>query len=69
MIAIKKEYNKMITKDELIARLNTFYSDMKTKLDDRPTMKQFRNKLTSIVEKMDAIRDDLFVQTDKLTLF
>ena len=61
MSAIKKEFNKMITKEDLISRLNIFYSDINAKLDDRPTIKYFRNKLASTVEKMDAIRDDLVV--------
>ena len=50
---IKKDFDSMCTKEEMIKRLNVFNSDVNTKLMDRPTISYFKKVLSAYDVKIE----------------
>lgn len=49
---LKKDINKLCTKEEYLTRFNVFNSEMNTKLTDRPTSQYLKKVLQSYDEKI-----------------
>jgi hypothetical protein len=54
MITMRKSFENMCTKEEMITRLNVFNSDLNTKLQDRPTMTYFKKVLGAYDSKIES---------------
>ena len=54
MSFLKKDLGKLISKEELMTRLNVFNSDVNAKLNERPTILYFKKALGTYDLKIDS---------------
>ena len=59
MTFMKDDHSKMVTKEDVLSRLNAVYSEINIKLNDRPTIEYLRNHINSLHNKIDSIKADV----------
>ena len=63
---LKKDFGKLINKEEFMTRLNVFNSEVNSKLADRPTTSYFKKVLSAYDQKIESFNDSLNDHIDKL---
>ena len=63
---LKKDFGRLITKDEVMTRMGVFSSDLTSKLQERPTIAYFKKVLMTYDKKIEFFNMVLNDQMDKL---